>query len=144
MESYVKQYQSRCASAYCPRYLISEFSYSVCVCFGRLRRLRERSLSRRRTWTQITGRSFSGTITSSSRRIWPATWARARESANRSTTMMLHRRIKVPLHTGHTHHSIQSTNPQPWKVLFNHCYLPLPQSSVYHVRYAGTFNKTSN
>lgn len=46
-------------------------------------------------WTRITGRSCCGTTTSSSRRTWPASWAKARGTANRSTTTTPRRRTKV-------------------------------------------------
>ncbi|KAL0166916.1 hypothetical protein M9458_038760, partial [Cirrhinus mrigala] len=58
------------------------------------RKFRGKSSNRRKVWIQITGRNCSGTITSSSRRIWLVIWARASESANRSTTTTALRRTE--------------------------------------------------
>lgn len=59
------------------------------------RRWSGRSSSRRRTWTRTTGRNSSATTMSSSRRIWPATSAKANASGSRSTTTTRPRRTKV-------------------------------------------------
>lgn len=61
------------------------------------RRWNVRSSSKRRMWTLTTGRSCCDTTMSSSRKIWPGTWGKGRESASRSTTMTPHRRTKVRL-----------------------------------------------
>ncbi|KAM4647069.1 chromodomain-helicase-DNA-binding protein 5 isoform 7-T8 [Amazona ochrocephala] len=58
------------------------------------RRWNVRSSSKRRMWTPTTGRSCCGTTMSSSRKIWPGTWGKGRESASRSTTTTPRRRTK--------------------------------------------------
>ncbi len=65
------------------------------------RRWSRRSSSRRRTWIQTTGKNSSDTITSSSRRIWPATSAKANASGSRSTTTIRLRRTKVGTAASH-------------------------------------------
>lgn len=72
-----------------------EVKLSPLISCNRRRRCRERSLSRRRVWIQIIGRSCFGTTMSSSRKIWRATLARASASVNKSTTMTAPRRTEV-------------------------------------------------
>lgn len=85
----------------------------------RRKRCSVRLLSRRRAWTQTTGKSCSAITTSSSRKTSPATWARANVSASRSTTTMAPRRTEVVdgVTNGSARHYYLS-NPTPFVFVF--------------------------